>query len=128
VTGSGDTTFGVGAGEDSPLGTFTLTVTGTSGSVQHSIHVTLIISNGAPNFSLSISPLAQTISKGQTALYDLHVQYINGLTEPVNLIIDSGSTPDTLFFTKTFLAGTGDSDFEVQTSSQSILVHSHERE
>ncbi|MGH2506742.1 MAG: hypothetical protein ACRDHZ_04915 [Ktedonobacteraceae bacterium] len=121
VTGTGNSTLDIRASEDSPEGNFTATITGTSGNLQHAIKVTFIISDTAPDYSLSVSPLAQTISKGETAIYDLHVQYLNGFTGTVRLIIDHGPSPDTFLFTKTSLTGTGDSNFEVQTSSQSNL-------
>lgn len=121
VTGSGDTTFNARAGEDSPPGTFSLTVIGTSGTLQHTVQVTLIISATAPDFSLSVNPIAQTVHRGGTARYDLHIQDLNGFNGTVTLAIDHGPGPDSFFFTSSSVTGSGDTTFVVQTSSQSVL-------
>jgi hypothetical protein len=43
VTGSGTSTLTVSTGRKTPFGTFTLTITGTSGNLTHSTNVTLIV-------------------------------------------------------------------------------------
>lgn len=121
VTGSGSTTFDVHSGEDSPAGTFPLTVIGTSGSVQHAVQVTLTISDNAPNFSVSATPATKTLQRGQAATFDIHVQGLNGFNGTVTFTIDSGPTTSTLSFTNASVAGAGDTIFKVQTSQQSTL-------
>ncbi|HZO74427.1 MAG TPA: hypothetical protein VFB60_19650 [Ktedonobacteraceae bacterium] len=121
VTGTGNTTFDIFAGEDAPEGTFTFTLTGTSGSLQHSLNVTVVISDNAPDFTLSANPIARTVKRGQTTTFDIHVQDINGFNGTVTFTIDSGPTNDKLFFTSSSVTGTGDTTFEVQTNAQSAL-------
>lgn len=121
VTGSGSTTFNISAGEDAPEGTFTFTLTGTSGSLHHSLTVTVVISDLAPDFTLSANPITSTVKRGQTTTFDIHVQDINGFNGTVMFTIDSGPTNDHLFFTSTPVTGTGDTTFEVQTNAQSAL-------
>jgi hypothetical protein len=66
-----------------PGGTYTLTITGTSGSLVHTTSVSLII----PDFSISASPASQTYAAGGTATYKATVAPVNGFTGTVGLTV-----------------------------------------
>jgi hypothetical protein len=48
VTGSGSSTLTVIAGSTTPIGTYPLAITGTSGSLSHSVMVTLVVATAVP--------------------------------------------------------------------------------
>src|SRR5262249_52687569 len=68
-----------------PLGTYTLTLTGVSGSLTHAATVTLVVST--PDFSLSASPSSQTVTQGHATSYGVTITPTLGFTGAVTLSI-----------------------------------------
>ncbi len=78
-----------------PLGTYTLNITGTSGTESHMAQVTLIIV--APtDFSLTLSPNSPSVRNGSSTSVTVDVNSINSFNNPVALSIimpsSSGAT------------------------------------
>src|SRR5260370_2268294 len=82
VTGSGSSTLTVATGTAAP-GTYTLTISGTSGSMAHTASVTLMIN--IPDFTLSASPTSQPVTVGNSASYSVNVGAVNGFSGSVAL-------------------------------------------
>ena len=121
VTGTGDTTLNVhSAGHQSPLGTSTLTITGTSGSLQHTIQVKYTVIP-VPDFSLSSNPFVQTVKPGTTAAYLISVSVVpgTGFTGTVTLGL-TGSLPanSSASFSATSVTVPGTSELDIHTSTQ----------
>ena len=76
----------VSTGNTTPAGTYTLTLTGTSGSLSHTASATLMVS-AAPAFSLSASPTSRTISRGASTTYAITINQLNGFTGAVSLSV-----------------------------------------
>lgn len=93
TTGS-STTFTLSAAANLKAGTYTIPVTGSYGSLTHSVNATLVVS--APTFSLSISPSSKTVSRpssgATTVTYTVNVNAVGGFTGPVTLSGGGGAT------------------------------------
>jgi uncharacterized membrane protein len=77
---------------NTPAGTYTLALSGTSGSLSHSTTVTLVVN---ADFSLSASPTSRTINQGGSTNYTITIKALNGFTGPVSFSVSgfpSGST------------------------------------
>ena len=76
-------------------GTYTFTITGTSGSLSHTITATVIVTT-APSFSLSATPVTATVAPGAQASYSVAISPVNGFAGSVNFSVTglpSGVTP-----------------------------------
>jgi uncharacterized membrane protein len=91
VTGS-SATLTVAAGVTTPAGTYSLTVTGTSGSLIHSVGVTLVVQ--ASDFSVSASPSGATVLQGDYTSFGVTIartSFTDGVTLSVSGL-PSGAT------------------------------------
>lgn len=119
ITGSGSANLTVSPNRKTSLGTYTLTITGTSGSLSHSVQVTFVVGTlSNPDFSLSSSPTSQTVAPGSTASYSIAVTGSGNFTNSVDLTengLPTGATPT--FTPVTVTGGSGSSALDVSTSS-----------
>jgi hypothetical protein len=81
--GSGSSTLSVSTLASTPPGTYTLTITGTSGSQSHPIMVTLNVTS--PDFSVSVSPGSQTVTAGGSTTYTAAVTGVSGFSGTVSV-------------------------------------------
>ena len=87
-------TFTLSAAAGVAAGTYSVTVTGTSGSLFHSTVASLVVS--VPTFSLSITPSSQTVNRPSsgttTTTYTVNVTAVGGFANPVTLAVSGGTT------------------------------------
>src|SRR5262249_6662166 len=83
IAGAGSSQLTVTTLPAAPGGTYPLTITGTAGSVTHTVAVTLVVS--ARDFALSVSPSSVTILRGKTANYTIGVSVAGGSVGYVSL-------------------------------------------
>src|SRR5207247_2467423 len=69
-----------------PIGAYTLTLTGVSGSLRHTSTVSLIVSP-PPDFTLSASPASQTVPQGGSTSYSVTISPTGGFTGQVTLSV-----------------------------------------
>ncbi len=72
------------------LGTYTINVTGTVGSITHTVSMTLIIAS--PDFTLTLGGSSQSIPLGGPADTFVYLNGVNGFYGNVNLVVASSST------------------------------------
>ena len=95
--GSTSSSLAVSTAGDTPVGTYNLTVTGTSTlpNLMHQVSVTLIVVAAVtppPDFVLSVNPAAPTpriVQPGQCGNYTVSVQSVGSFTSSVNLTLSS---------------------------------------
>ncbi|HTD24876.1 MAG TPA: glycosyl hydrolase [Terriglobales bacterium] len=118
INGSGSSTLTVTTATSTPAGTYTLTTMGTSGSLNHSTTVTLVVnSHSTPDFSLAVSPNSQTVTAGNGTSYTATVTPLNGFTGTVALSISGLPTGTSGAFTPVSINGSGASTLTISTAT-----------
>ena len=122
VTGSGSSTLSVSTASSTPAGTYKLIVTGTSGILSHSVTVSLVVgSSSTPNFSISVSPTARSVSPGNTATYAVKVSDLNGFAGTVSFHVGGLFSGATASFSPVSVIGAGSSTLSVRLSTSTPL-------
>jgi hypothetical protein len=115
VTGSGSSTLSVSTSTTTPAGTYTLTITGTSGTLSHSATVSLVVNpvGGTPDFTISVSPTSRTVSRGSSGSYTVTIGAVNSFTGTVSLSVSGLGSRVTATFSPTSITGSGTSTLTV---------------
>ena len=80
---------------NTPAGTYTLTLSGASGSQSHSTTVTLVVN---ADFSLSAAPTSRTITGGRSTTYTVSIKAFNSFTGPVTFSVSGNPSGSTVGF------------------------------
>jgi hypothetical protein len=115
VTGSGSSTLSVSTSTTTPAGTYTLTVTGTSGTLSHSTTVKLVVNpvGGVPDFTISVSPTSLNVTRGNTGRYTVTIGAVNSFTGTVSLSVSGLGSRVTGTFSPASITGSGTSTLTV---------------
>ena len=115
VVGSGSSTLTVTTAANTPVGTYTLTVTGMTATLNHSVNVTLNVSS-AGDFSLSDSPATLQISRGGTGTDTISVSPLNGFAGPVTLSASGVPQRTSASWSTTTVNGSGSSVLTIRVN------------
>ena len=115
VQNSGLVSLSIITSASTPAGTYTFTVTGTSGPLARSSTATLVVV--ARDFSLSASPTSQEIIVGQSTSYSVNLFPSNNYSGTVNFSVSGLPTGATGTFSPASLTTSGTTTLAVTTTS-----------
>jgi uncharacterized membrane protein len=119
LTGAASSTLSVSTIAATPAGTYTLTISGSDGTLNRTTTVTLVVT-GPPNFTLTATPAAQSAAPGQSAVYTVTVNPLNGYTGTVNLSAGPLPAGVTATFSLTGVPAGGSSTLTISVAAGAV--------
>jgi Domain of unknown function (DUF1929)/PKD domain len=117
VTGSGSSTLTVTTAANTPLGTYTLSVTGTTATLTHSVNVTLIVASSG-DFTLSASPTTLQIARGTNGTDTVTVSAVQGFSGTVSLSVSGVPSRISASWSSTTVSGSGSSVLTIRANKR----------
>jgi uncharacterized membrane protein len=119
VAAGSSSTMTISSTASAAVGTYSLPVNGTSGSLTNTANPSpiLIVNPVPPNFSVAATPSSSTVVAGAKATYTFTTTAINGFTGVVSLSASGLPTGATAAFSPTSITGSGSSTLTVTTST-----------
>src|SRR6266446_3579459 len=115
VNTSGSSTMNVTTSASTPVGSYPLTITGTSGTLSHTTSVTLVVANPTADFALSATPASQSVPHNGTTTYTVKVTPSNGFNGTVSFAVSGLPNGATASFNPTTVTGSGSTTMTVTT-------------
>src|SRR6266852_487181 len=118
VNTSGTSTMSLTTSTATPPGTYTVTISGQSGSLTHTAAVSLVVqAPSPPDFSVSASPSSQTVVQGSAASYTVTITPSGGFTGTVALNVTGLPSGAGASFNPNTISASGTSTMTVTTSA-----------
>jgi Domain of unknown function (DUF1929)/PKD domain len=118
ISGQGTTTLNVATALSTPVGSYTLTITGSTGALSHNAMVTLMV-NSAGDFSISASPATLSIASGHSGNYTVSIAALQGFAGSVSLNVTGVPSRVTASFNPVTVSGSGSSVLKMQAGRKS---------
>lgn len=115
LSGSGSSTLNVSTSLSTPVGAYTLTVTGSTASLSHSANVTLNVTS-AGDFTLSVSPTTLSVARGGTASDTVFVSAVQGFSGPVSLSVGGAPQRTSASWSTSTISGSGASVLTIRVN------------
>lgn len=115
VAGSGSSTLTVTTSASTPVGSYTLGITGATGTLSHSVSVTLSV-NSAGDFALSASPTTLQISRGGSGSDRVAISALQGFTGTVTLSLSGLPARASASWNPSTVAGSGSSVLTIRAN------------
>lgn len=116
VMGAGSTEVKIKTTSGTPAGTYSIKVSGSSGTVTHDATVSLTVTP-APDFSLTVTPPTQTISAGGSTSFTANVSPLNGFQDLVAFGVSGTPSGTTASFDQDSVTGSGSVHLAVSANS-----------
>src|ERR1700733_4179595 len=113
--GSGST-LTITTASNTPPGSYSLTITGTSGSLTSTTNVTLNVT-GPASFTLLATPSSQTVNPGGGTSYSVSTSAVNGFTGTISLSVSGLPANATGTFNPTSVSVGGSATLTITTAS-----------
>jgi len=113
--GSGST-LTITTASNTPPGSYSLTITGTSGSLTSTTNVTLNVT-GPASFTLLATPSSQTVNPGGGTSYSVSTSAVNGFTGTISLSVSGLPANATGTFNPTSVSVGGSATLTIATAS-----------
>jgi len=118
ITGSGSSTLTITTSAATPVGTYTICISGVSGSLTHTTSVSLTVGSApAGDFTLSATPGSQTVNAGDSAFYTVSTSALNGFNGTVTLSASGPGGDIFVDLSPGSITGAGSASLSVSTSS-----------
>jgi len=115
VTGSGSAALTVTTSASTPVGSYTLSITGATATLSHSVNVTLNV-NSTGDFALSASPTTLQISRGGNGSDTVNVTALQGFTSAVSLSLGGLPARTSASWSPSTVTGSGSSVLTIRVN------------
>lgn len=124
--GAGTSSLLITTSTSTPTGSYTLTLSGQSGSDVKSTTIQLNVNASAGDFGGSITPTSQSVSSGTPATYSVSIAPSGGFTGNVTLTVSSLPAGATVSFSPSnvITGGSGSASFTISTTGVSPGTYS----
>ena len=118
---SGSSTMGIAVASTVTPGTYSITVSGTSGSTVETTTVSLTVTGTTPSFSISASPTTISIARSSSGTVTISSAVSGGFNSAITLSASGEGTNNTVSFTPSSITGAGTSAMKITVGKRAAL-------